>query len=191
MEYTIRKIKESEYPLLDTFLYEAIFIPEGVEAPPRDIIYQPELQVYVKEFGTADGDGYRFPTAEAGKGSVRIYNLFNPTGIDREEAVPLTLWDFCGNGDKITAADTDGKELEVQSFGNDFGYWGHRYAKIAVFAKVPAFGYTTVIIRKEKPEPDYAGRHDTCDHTSDAPRILENDKIYAEFRCETMELTKK
>ena len=141
-------------------------------------------------FGTSDGDGYGFPTAEAGKGSVRIYNLFNPTGVDREEVVPLTLWDFCGNGDKITAADTDGKELEVQSFGNDFGYWGHRYAKIAVFAKVPAFGYTTVIIRKKKPEPDYAGRNDTCDHTSDAPRILENDKIYAEFRCETMELTK-
>lgn len=32
---------------LDAFLYEAIFIPEGVEAPPMEIINQPELQFYV------------------------------------------------------------------------------------------------------------------------------------------------
>ena len=56
MEHLIRKIRADEYALLDTFLYEAIFIPEGVEAPPREIIQQPELQVYVKDFGSADGD---------------------------------------------------------------------------------------------------------------------------------------
>lgn len=33
-----------------------IFIPEGVMAPSRDIIYQPELQVYVKNFGKRKGD---------------------------------------------------------------------------------------------------------------------------------------
>ena len=42
--------------MLDTFLYEAIFIPEGVEAPPMEIINQPELQVYVDGFGTKAGD---------------------------------------------------------------------------------------------------------------------------------------
>ena len=42
--------------LLDTFLYEAIFIPEGVSAPPKDIINQPDLQVYVKDFGKNKGD---------------------------------------------------------------------------------------------------------------------------------------
>ena len=30
MNYTIRKIKETEYPLLKDFLYEAIFLPDGV-----------------------------------------------------------------------------------------------------------------------------------------------------------------
>ena len=34
-----------ENKVLDTFLYEAIFIPEGVPAPSKDIINQPELQV--------------------------------------------------------------------------------------------------------------------------------------------------
>ncbi len=55
-DFMIRPITESEYPLLESFLYEAIFIPEGVEAPPREIIYQPELQVYVKDFGKHRGD---------------------------------------------------------------------------------------------------------------------------------------
>ena len=43
MEYIIRELRASEVKELDTFLYEAIFIPEGVEAPPKDIILQPEL----------------------------------------------------------------------------------------------------------------------------------------------------
>ena len=42
--------------VLDTFLYEAIFIPKGVSAPSKDIINQPELQVYVKNFGEDKGD---------------------------------------------------------------------------------------------------------------------------------------
>ena len=56
MHYIIREITEKEYGVLDDFLYEAIFIPEGVSAPPREIIYQPELQVYVNEFGKNKGD---------------------------------------------------------------------------------------------------------------------------------------
>ncbi|NLT08056.1 MAG: GNAT family N-acetyltransferase, partial [Ruminococcus sp.] len=33
-----------------------IFIPEGAVPPPRDIIMQPELQVYVEDFGSRRGD---------------------------------------------------------------------------------------------------------------------------------------
>ena len=47
---------QKEVKVLDTFLYEAIFIPEGVEAPPKDIINQPELQVYVDNFGNKECD---------------------------------------------------------------------------------------------------------------------------------------
>lgn len=54
MEYQIREIRQEEYAILDEFLYEAIFIPEGVEAPPKSIIRQPELQVYVSDFGKKD-----------------------------------------------------------------------------------------------------------------------------------------
>ena len=40
-----RELKENETGLLKTFLYEAIFIPEGVELPPYDIVEQPELRL--------------------------------------------------------------------------------------------------------------------------------------------------
>ena len=56
MDYTIREIQEQEYPLLDNFLYEAIFIPEGIEPPPKTIIASPELQVYVERFGELKDD---------------------------------------------------------------------------------------------------------------------------------------
>ncbi len=52
--YVIRKIKRNEYKILDDFLYEAIFIPEGIEPPPKSIIEKPELQVYVEDFGRKD-----------------------------------------------------------------------------------------------------------------------------------------
>ncbi|MFR7991362.1 MAG: N-acetyltransferase family protein [Lachnospiraceae bacterium] len=54
MDYKIREIKESEYPVLSDFLYEAIFIPEGMKKPSKSIIEQPELQVYIADFGKVD-----------------------------------------------------------------------------------------------------------------------------------------
>ena len=56
MNYTIRKIKETEYPLLKDFLYEAIFVPEGVGPPPKSIVDAPELQVYISGFGSEPHD---------------------------------------------------------------------------------------------------------------------------------------
>lgn len=56
MDVTIRKIQKREYPLLDHFLYEAIFVPEGIEPPPKTIITSPELQVYVEHFGKSKDD---------------------------------------------------------------------------------------------------------------------------------------
>lgn len=54
MDYIIRDMKSEEYPLLSDFLYEAIFIPEGMQKPDRTIIHQPELALYIEDFGQAD-----------------------------------------------------------------------------------------------------------------------------------------
>ena len=56
MDITIREIRKQEYPLLDNFLYEAIFVPEGLDLPPKTIITSPELQVYVEHFGESKDD---------------------------------------------------------------------------------------------------------------------------------------
>lgn len=56
MDCIIREISQEEYSLLEDFLYEAIFVPEGVTAPPQSIIKQPELQVYVRDFGKEKDD---------------------------------------------------------------------------------------------------------------------------------------
>lgn len=52
----IREMTDAEYPLLEDFLYEAVFIPKGAQKPPREIIRQDELQVYIKDFGKQKDD---------------------------------------------------------------------------------------------------------------------------------------
>ena len=52
----IRHLRENETELLRDFLYEAIFIPEGVTPPPREIIERPELRIYYENFGTGKAD---------------------------------------------------------------------------------------------------------------------------------------
>ena len=56
MNYSIREMTQAEYPLLDEFLYHAIFIPAGMTPPPRDIIQQPELRLYTQDFGSSVHD---------------------------------------------------------------------------------------------------------------------------------------
>ena len=56
VSYRIRKLRQKEIHILDDFLYEAIFIPEGTKAPPKEIIKEPELQVYVADFGEKKDD---------------------------------------------------------------------------------------------------------------------------------------
>ncbi|MEF9921909.1 MAG: GNAT family N-acetyltransferase [Anaerovoracaceae bacterium] len=54
MNYTIREMKLHEYKTLEDFLYEAIYIPEGMDFPQGTITKQPELQLYISEFGNKD-----------------------------------------------------------------------------------------------------------------------------------------
>ena len=64
MNYQIRPIRKEEIPILGDFLYEAIFIPEGVAAPPRSILDDENLQVYIRNFGQMPDD--RCLAAEVG-----------------------------------------------------------------------------------------------------------------------------
>ena len=56
MSITIREIEKTDHSQLDDFLYHAIYIPEGEERPPREVIFDEEIYVYVKDFGEQFGD---------------------------------------------------------------------------------------------------------------------------------------
>ena len=52
----IRKLCAGETGLLKDFLYEAIFVPAGVEPPAREIVERPELRIYYEDFGCGPAD---------------------------------------------------------------------------------------------------------------------------------------
>ncbi len=94
MDYIIRKMSEPEYPLLDDFLYEAIFIPQGVEAPLRSIINDPQLQIYVLDFGSQEHDRALLAEADGkvvGAVWVRIMEDYGHVD-DRTPSLAISLY---------------------------------------------------------------------------------------------------
>ncbi len=101
MNYIIRKLRQDEVKNLDTFLYEAIFIPEGVEALPMKIINQPELQVYVDGFGTKNGDVCFVAESEemiVGAVWVRIMDDYGHVDEETPSFAISILKEYRGNG---------------------------------------------------------------------------------------------
>ena len=76
MKYIIREMHPNENFLLEDFLYQAIYQPDKTNLAPRSIIKQPELQVYIKDFGTKKDD-YCFCAEVDGKivGAVWVRNI--------------------------------------------------------------------------------------------------------------------
>ena len=56
MEYITREMRMDEIPLLNDFLYEALYVPDGMAPPPRSIILNDDLQLYVRDFGMQPDD---------------------------------------------------------------------------------------------------------------------------------------
>lgn len=49
-------MESSEYPILDEFIYEAIFQRDETNLLPKEIIKSPEIYIYVKNFGKEKED---------------------------------------------------------------------------------------------------------------------------------------
>ena len=101
MNYSIRELRQNECSLLNDFIYEAIFIPEGMEAPSKKIINQPELQVYTKSFGK-EKDDYcllaEFEGKVIGAVWVRIMNDYGHID-DTTPSLAISLYkDYRGYG---------------------------------------------------------------------------------------------
>lgn len=57
-DYFIRPLTPADQPLLWEALYLAIHIPAGVTPPPREIVFEPGLAKYVKDWGKPNELGY-------------------------------------------------------------------------------------------------------------------------------------
>ena len=66
MDYVVRHMAEDEWPLLEDFLYEAIYVPDGyVGEVPRSLIYDdPKCRAAYQGFGSLSDD--RAVVAEVG-----------------------------------------------------------------------------------------------------------------------------
>ena len=57
LDVNVREIVKAEYPLLEDFLYHAIFLAPWTDPPSKDIILDPEVFIYIKNFGEKDDCG--------------------------------------------------------------------------------------------------------------------------------------
>ena len=97
----IRPLLPDGTDLLKDFLYEAIFIPEGVLPPSREIIEQPELRIYYEEFGSSPAD-YCFVAEAAGRvvGAVwtRIMNDYGHVDDETPSFAISLIPEYRGRG---------------------------------------------------------------------------------------------
>ena len=103
-------------------------------------------------YGLKNETHYRFPAVERGDRDVRVYTFFNPTQYDRCEVADLTIWDMPCEEKYIEFYDTEGNRLPATISAPVAGFWNHRSHRCAVKVSVPAFGYSSVIVRIGKDE---------------------------------------
>lgn len=96
-----REIRPGEYDLLKSFLYEAIYIPEGVTPPDQSIIELPELALYYEGFGkeaadcciVADDEGF-----VVGAAWTRIMEDYGHIDDETPSLAMSVLKDYRGQG---------------------------------------------------------------------------------------------
>ncbi len=97
----LRMLKDDETELIKDFLYEAIFIPEGMELPDRSIVKQPKLKIYYEDFGTGKAD-YCIVAEDDGKviGAVwtRIMNDYGHVDDDTPSFAISLYKEYRGQG---------------------------------------------------------------------------------------------
>lgn len=81
----IRKMRSEEYPMLEDFLYEAIFQRDPANRLPRSVVHEPALWIYVDGFGQCPDD--HCLCAQVGQvvaGAVWVRNIAGYGSVDDE-----------------------------------------------------------------------------------------------------------
>ena len=138
-----------------------------------------EIDPDTQSFGAGVGFGISSfagrPASENGCGTVRIWNLFNNTYVDKEEPVEITCWDWTGDMRRITVKDTNGQELPCQLLDKETQkYWDHQYFRILVYVKIPALSYTTVVLSEKEVEEYPFYFNEAYNRLPDVDPVLDN-----------------
>ena len=127
------------------------------------------------------------PNPERGCGKTRIFHIFNSTAAERTMVTELTVWDWVGDIRRIQLTDAAGRVLRHQLVdGQTQWFWDHRFLRILVEARVPAMGYTTVVLKEAEAVgyPVYRQPQSRSEYPFDDV-ILENEHIRAVFHPNT------
>lgn len=133
-------------------------------------------------FGLQQGN---IPTHESAKGKTRIFHIFNTTSTHRNENAEITVWDWPGDLELLEITDPQGNPLPYDRTSEVKDYWAHRYFTILVTASVPAYGYTTVVLREKEPNavpaPFFFTYQFDRQHQPFQDFVLENQYLRAAF----------
>ena len=142
--YTVRKMTSTEYGALADFTYQAIFIPDGVVAPPKTIVNTPELRIYHENFGQLPHDtafSAEFKGKVVGAAWARIISDYGHVNEDTPSVAIAMLEDHRGKG--------VGTAL-LEKLLAELGHSGISAASLSVQKQNPAvhlyerFGFVTV-----------------------------------------------
>ena len=151
----VRAMRESDYECLPEFLYQSIFIPQGIEPPPRSIINRPEIFVYIKDFGRCAGD---FGVVAEQNGQVvgaawtRIITAYGHVDAQTPELAISVLPEFRGYG--------IGTKL-IKKLFNLLRKNGYKRTSLSVQKDNPALKlYQRMGYKITDEKPDHAGHED-------------------------------
>lgn len=168
---------------------------EELAAAIDTTVFDSDIDNVSRSMGAGVGYGMysgNIPTHEANSGYNRIYTVVNTENVEREETVKITVWDWPGSIHLPEFVDENGNILESERICGYKIFWQHRYFEMLVTVKVPALGYTTVMLREKSPEIEtdsfVNNRQDYHRHLPFSDIVLENDYIKATFDSQTAEL---
>lgn len=157
------------------------------------IIYEEDTEVIKASQSEGAGVGYGLmhysgvPSPELGVGRTRVFHIFNPSSHERYELAEITVWDWTGDMQNICLEDFEGHSLDFELLDSSWKrYWDHMYFRFLASVKVPAFGYTTVVLKETELSeyPFYYLKSDRTSPSTENP-VLENVFLRAEFSYET------
>ena len=101
MDYKIRPIHTDEIYLLNDFIYEAIFQRDENNLLPRDVIFKPDIWIYVEDFGKKPDDLCLVAECDGkicGAVWTRIINAFGHVDNDTPEFAISLYKEYRGHG---------------------------------------------------------------------------------------------